>query len=142
MRLQTTTTAKTVKPRSKALSKRRGPSSRKKWQFVKGLLSVCLAVGALFALGVGLARFKGEMETLNRRVVAIRIKIHAKQREIEDLKVRMERMKGRFVLQQAKRFKLGLIYPIPGQVLQIDRGMDRRSVWKRRYRSNIMVSRR
>jgi len=138
MKLQTTTSAKPVKSRRKPLQRRK--KAAKKGYAWKTAVVISLPASLLFALGVASARFNSETETLNRHATSIEMKLHKKAREISDLKVKLERMKGRFVLRQVKRFNLGLSYPRPGQVLYLDATGKARAAWNRRYRGEVMVS--
>jgi predicted nucleic acid-binding Zn-ribbon protein len=139
MKLQTTTNAKSVKTRKKPIQ-RRGEKTGRKKNVVKTALLICLPISMLFTLGVAIARFNSESETLNRHATKLEMRIHKRQREISDLKVKLERMKGRFVLRQVKHFNLDLTYPTPGQVLYLRGKSGGRYVWNRRYRGKIAVS--
>ena len=118
MQLRTTINAKPVKPRAKL---RRSGQAMEKKRVIKMALSVCVPVLILFAIGVACAAVNERTEELSRKAAALEAKLHQNERAIADLELREERMKGRFIFAQAKKFHLNLLPPTRQQVRYLDR---------------------
>ena len=94
----------------------------------RALLPLIFAFCALFILAAVSVRFNSETEKLNRQSSALKRQIHKFERDIANLNIKSESLKGKIILVQIKHFNLKLHYPTPGQirVLRLSSGTTNR----------------
>ena len=85
-----------------------------------------LLVGMVFSLIIILfitaymqVKFSNEIETLNRRAVILKSKMHEVDRELDNARIDREKYNGKYIISKVKSMKLKLTFPKPGQVKKL-----------------------
>jgi hypothetical protein len=94
-----------------------------------------LLIGMIFSLIITLfvtaymqVKFSNEIETLNRRAVILKSKMHEVDRELDNSRIDREKYNGKYIISKVKSMKLKLTFPKPGQVkkLVVSRNQQKR----------------
>jgi len=111
----------TAQINTKVKRKRNNARTRKTSSFsFATMFKFVFPLTVIFGLAAAMTLFNSETEKLNRRTSRLKADIHALDRDIANLNIQQERLKGRFILKQVAHFKLKLKSPKPGQIKKLE----------------------